>query len=54
MLPNTAVPLLTVTGLHKAFGDNQVLRGIDFTVHEGEVLALIGPSAPARPRRCAA
>ncbi len=48
MLPNTAVPLLTVTGLHKAFGDNQVLRGIDFTVHEGEVLALIGPSGSGK------
>ena len=41
-------PLLSVTGLHKAFGTNQVLKGIDFTVHSGEVLALIGPSGSGK------
>ena len=48
MSPKTGSPLLTVTGLHKSFGTNQVLRGIDFTVHEGEVLALIGPSGSGK------
>lgn len=41
-------PLLSVTGLHKAFGENQVLKGIDFTVHSGEVVALIGPSGSGK------
>ncbi|GAA3303582.1 amino acid ABC transporter ATP-binding protein [Glutamicibacter nicotianae] len=41
-------PLLAVSGLHKAFGANQVLKGIDFTVHSGEVLALIGPSGSGK------
>ncbi|WP_345470514.1 amino acid ABC transporter ATP-binding protein [Glutamicibacter ectropisis] len=40
--------LLSVTGLHKAFGENQVLKGIDFTVHSGEVVALIGPSGSGK------
>lgn len=48
MSPKTLTPLLNVTGLHKSFGSNQVLRGIDFTVHSGEVLALIGPSGSGK------
>lgn len=48
MSSRTGAPLLTVTGLHKSFGTNQVLRGIDFTIHEGEVLALIGPSGSGK------
>jgi polar amino acid transport system ATP-binding protein len=38
------VPRLEVQGLHKAFGPKQVLHGIDLTVAEHEVVALIGPS----------
>lgn len=40
--------MLSVTGLHKAFGENQVLKGIDFNVHSGEVVALIGPSGSGK------
>lgn len=36
--------LLEVTNLKKSFGDNQVLRGINTTIHRGEVVAIIGPS----------
>ena len=45
MSPNN---LLSVTGLHKSFGENQVLKGIDFTVRPGEVVALIGPSGSGK------
>jgi len=41
-------PVLTLTGLEKSFGDNHVLRGIDFTVRAGEVIALIGPSGSGK------
>ncbi|GAB3687440.1 amino acid ABC transporter ATP-binding protein [Angustibacter aerolatus] len=41
-------PLLEVRGLHKAFGDNQVLRGIDLTVDRGSVTVLIGPSGSGK------
>lgn len=34
--------LLSVRGVYKAFGLNEVLKGIDLDVGEGEVLALIG------------
>lgn len=40
--------LLTVRGLHKRFGDNEVLRGIDLTVDRGQVVALIGPSGSGK------
>ncbi len=33
-----------VTNLHKSFGELQVLRGIDLTIKEGEVVCVIGPS----------
>ncbi|HEV7848568.1 MAG TPA: amino acid ABC transporter ATP-binding protein [Mycetocola sp.] len=40
--------LLTVTGLHKAFGRHDVLRGIDLSVRRGKVLVLIGPSGSGK------
>ena len=36
--------LLSVAGLKKSFGNNEVLKGIDIDVHKGEVIAVIGPS----------
>jgi ABC-type polar amino acid transport system ATPase subunit len=35
-------------GLHKWFGHNHVLRGIDLTLAEGEVLVVIGPSGSGK------
>ena len=40
--------LLEVRGLRKAFGDNEVLRGIDLSVRRGEVVVLIGPSGSGK------
>jgi len=34
--------LFSVSGIVKSFGSNAVLKGIDLSVGEGEVLALIG------------
>jgi cystine transport system ATP-binding protein len=43
-----AGPLLSVHGLHKSFGENHVLRGIDLEVRRGQVVALIGPSGSGK------
>jgi ABC-type polar amino acid transport system ATPase subunit len=37
-------PFLELRGVDKRFGDNQVLRGIDLTVAEHQVVCLIGAS----------
>jgi len=41
-------PAILVEGLHKSFGTNHVLRGIDFQVAEGEVVCVIGPSGSGK------
>ncbi|ANC31762.1 amino acid ABC transporter ATP-binding protein [Isoptericola dokdonensis] len=41
-------PLLTASALHKSFGDNHVLRGVDLEVRRGQVVALIGPSGSGK------
>ncbi|MGA9102533.1 amino acid ABC transporter ATP-binding protein [Aeromicrobium sp.] len=40
--------LVQVQELHKSFGDNHVLRGIDFSVDRGEVVCVIGPSGSGK------
>jgi polar amino acid transport system ATP-binding protein len=41
-------PLVRIRGLRKRFGDNEVLRGIDLDIAEGEVVCLIGPSGSGK------
>lgn len=36
--------MIEIQDLHKRFDDNQVLRGIDLKIHQGETLAIIGSS----------
>ncbi len=39
---------IVVENLHKSFGDNEVLQGIDLVVAPGEVVAVIGPSGSGK------
>ncbi|MFD3806776.1 amino acid ABC transporter ATP-binding protein [Streptomyces sp. NPDC058611] len=41
-------PEIEIRGLHKSFGDNHVLRGIDLEVARGEVVCVIGPSGSGK------
>jgi polar amino acid transport system ATP-binding protein len=44
----TTVPAVELRGLHKRFGANEVLRGVDFHVDQGEVVVVIGPSGSGK------
>lgn len=41
-------PILTLTGLNAFYSDFQALYGVDLTVHEGEVLAIIGANGAGK------
>ncbi|MBS2937136.1 amino acid ABC transporter ATP-binding protein [Nocardioides sp. J2M5] len=43
-----ATPAIDVQDLHKSFGDNEVLTGIDFHVDNGQVVCVIGPSGSGK------
>jgi len=40
--------MIEVKNLHKSFGTNEVLTGIDFRVQNGEVVCVIGPSGSGK------
>ncbi|GAA3374992.1 ABC transporter ATP-binding protein [Streptomyces sannanensis] len=40
--------LLSATGLHKAYGPTPALDGADFSIHPGEVVAVMGPSGSGK------
>ncbi len=42
--PDAAEVLLSISGLVKRFGENEVLKGIDLDIPQGEQIAVIGPS----------
>ena len=42
------MPLVHAVNVHKAFGRNEVLKGIDIDVDEGEVVCLLGPSGSGK------
>ncbi|HCT74823.1 amino acid ABC transporter ATP-binding protein [Psychrobacter aquimaris] len=40
--------MIQVTNIHKAFGGNQVLKGIDLTIEKGKVVVILGPSGSGK------
>lgn len=41
-------PLLQIRNLHKHFGRNKILKGVDLDVHKGEVVSIIGSSGSGK------
>ena len=45
---NTMQPILTLSDVHKAFGETQIIRGVDLELRDGERHALIGPNGAGK------
>jgi polar amino acid transport system ATP-binding protein len=41
-------PIVSIQGVHKRFGDFEVLRGVTFDVMKGDVVCVIGPSGSGK------
>jgi len=54
-LTDTKPPVIEIRDLHKAYGDLEVIKGVDITAHAGDVVALIGSSGSGKSTllRCA-
>jgi len=48
MTTTTTVPMVEAKGVHKYYGSNLVVKGIDLTVAQGEVMCLLGPSGSGK------
>ena len=40
--------MITVKDLHKHFGDNQVLQGVNYHIEQGEKIVIVGPSGSGK------
>jgi polar amino acid transport system ATP-binding protein len=43
-----AQPIVRIQGLHKYFGSNEVLKGVDLEVDKGQVVVILGPSGSGK------
>ena len=50
-----ATPVIEIRDLHKAYGALEVIKGVDFVAHKGDVISLIGSSGSGKSTilRCA-
>ena len=43
-----SAPALEIRGLKSGYGDTLIIKGVDLTLHRGEVLGLIGESGAGK------
>jgi putative ABC transport system ATP-binding protein len=48
MTSSPTEPILTARNVHRSFGTTPALRGVDFDVDRGEVVAIMGPSGSGK------
>ena len=41
-------PVISISGLHKSYGDFEAVRGIDLEIDQGEVFAFLGPNGAGK------
>jgi len=47
-MTETTLPTLSIRKLHKSFGDNEVLKGIDLEARQGDVISILGASGSGK------
>ncbi|MFJ8234772.1 amino acid ABC transporter ATP-binding protein [Ureibacillus sp. NPDC094379] len=40
--------MLEITNVHKSFGKNEILKGVDLTIEKGDVVVILGPSGSGK------
>jgi len=48
MTPQQGPPIVSIRGVHKSFGNFEVLKGVSMDVSKGEVVCIIGPSGSGK------